>query len=252
VRLEAVTVSIGYDDFLAVSAEHNRGLFDRWLVVTEPGDQATREVCRRWDLDVLLCEEGTRGSDFRKGRLVERGMQLLAADCWRLHIDADVVLPTTFRNALAAADLDPGTVYGVDRVMVRSWQEWQRLLATGYLSCQHDYHHRVRFPEGFPLGARWASPSAGWVPIGFFQLAHSSAIEWRGIPQRPYPDRHNSACRGDVQFGLLWDRRKRALLPEVVAVHLESEAAPMGVNWCGRRSRRFGPPAGPAVRAYAD
>ncbi len=55
-----------------------------------------------------------------------------------------------------------------------------------------------------------------------------------------------------MQFGLLWDRRKRALLPEAVAVHLESEAAPMGVNWCGRRSRRFGPPAAPAVRGYAD
>jgi hypothetical protein len=251
-RIEAVTVCLNYGDFLAVAAEHNRGLFDRWLVVTAPQDTATREVCRQWDLDVMLSEEGTRDGEFRKGRLVERGMQLLSADCWWLHIDADVVLPTTFRHALASADLDAETLYGVDRVMVRSWAGWQRLLASGYLARQHDYHHRLRFPEGFPLGARWASPSAGWCPVGFFQLAHFSAVEWRGTRQRPYPDRHGSACRTDVQFALSFDRRKRALLPEVIAVHLESEEAPMGINWSGRRTRRFGPPAGPAARAYAD
>jgi hypothetical protein len=242
--LEAITVCVGYDDFLTVIAEHNRGLFDRWLIVTTPQDEATREVCRRWNLDVLLSEEATRESgEFRKGQLIDRGMQLLSADSWRLHLDADMVLPTTFRNALASADLDEAKVYGVDRLLIKGWQQWQRLLHSSYLSRQHDYHHRVRFPEGFSLGTRWVAPSTGFVPIGFFQLHHASAIEWRGIRQRPYPERHGSACRTDVQFGLQWDRRQRELLPELLAVHLESEPAPLGANWKGRTTNRFGPPS---------
>lgn len=240
--LEAITISWGYDDFLAVAAEHNRGLFDRWLVVTTPQDEATREVCRRWNLDILLSEEATRAQDqFRKGRLINRGMQLLSADCWRLHLDADIVLPTTFRNSLSSADLDPEKLYGADRIMVKGWGCWQALLESGYLSQQHDYQHRVRFPDGYPVGTRWVSPSAGFVPIGFFQLHHASAIEWRGIRQRPYPENHGTACRTDVQFGLEWDRRRRELLPEIVAVHLESEPAPLGANWNGRSTKRFGP-----------
>ena len=37
-KLEAVTVCVGYADFLGVVAEANRHLFDRWVIVTTPGD----------------------------------------------------------------------------------------------------------------------------------------------------------------------------------------------------------------------
>ena len=42
-----------------------------------------------------------------------------------------------------------------------------------------------------------------------------------------------TAARTDVQFALLWDRRDRVLIPELVVFHLEPEAAPMGANWNG-------------------
>jgi hypothetical protein len=85
------------------------------------------------------------------------------------------------------------------------------------------------------------SPREGWVPIGYLQLWHSSSDEWQGIRIKPYPANHGNACRTDVQHGLQWDRCKRVLIPEILAVHLESEPARMGVNWNGRRTKRFGP-----------
>lgn len=42
-------------------------------------------------------------------------------------------------------------------------------------------------------------------------------------------------------MALQWDRRKRALIPELLVAHLESEAAPTGANWEGRTTARFGP-----------
>ena len=247
-RVEAVTVCASlkpgepsYDDFLEVAARHNRGLFDRWIICTTPWDGATRELARRWNLDLLVTEEGHQDGEFRKGLMIQRAQRLLSADAWRCHIDADMVLPTTFRNALAAANLDPSCIYGVDRVCVKSWEKWQDLLNSGYLSHQWDYHCRVIFPRGVEVGSRWASTDQGYCPIGAFQLWSAQADEAVSFQMRAYPERHGEASRTDTQHGLQWDRRKRILLPEIIAVHLESEDSKMGTNWTGRKSKRFGP-----------
>ncbi len=239
--IEAVTVSVGYGDFLAVAAAENRGLLDRWVVVTTPADEETREVCRRFNLETVLTEEFEREGPgaFAKARGINRGLAMLSAGAWRLHLDADVVLPPTFRLQLDQAHLDEQGLYGCDRVMVRSWQEWQQFRTSGWLP--QDYHARTNVPP-FPLGTRWTSPHDGYVPIGFFQLWHAAADEWRGIRHRRYPERHGNAARSDVQFGLQWDRRLRHLIPELFVLHLESEPAPLGANWNGRTTRRFGPP----------
>lgn len=248
-RIEAITVCTSlkpgapsYDDFLEVAARHNRGHFDRWIVVTAPWDGATRELARRWNMELLLTEEAHQDGQFRKGLMIQRAQRLLSADAWRLHLDADIVLPTTFRTALSVANLDPECIYGVDRVCVKSWQQWQDLLNSGYLSHQWDYHCRVTFPRGVEVGARWASSQQGFAPIGFMQLWHAKADEAVSFQMRSYPSDHGEASRSDTQMSLQWDRRKRVLLPEVIAVHLESEDAPMGSNWTGRKTKRFEPP----------
>ena len=66
-----------------------------------------------------------------------------------------------------------------------------------------------------------------------------------GIRLRRYPDNHQDAARADVKFALQWDRRHRQLIPEVFVAHLESEPAPVGANWKGRKTKRFGPPDPP-------
>lgn len=238
--IEAVSVCVGYDDFLATIAPYNIPHLDRWLIVTRPSDEATREVCRKFDLDVLLTEDN--GVDtFSKGRLIERGLQHLSASGWRLHLDSDIILPNRFKHLLRAADLNNDTLYGVDRVMVKTWEDWMKLKETDFMLGSHDYHCRINIPEGFSLGTRWGTLDTGYCPIGFFQLWHSSVDEWRGVRIKPYPDNHNTACRTDVQHALQWDRKKRALIPEVVVVHLESERCQKGTNWNGRKSKRFGP-----------
>lgn len=246
-NIEALSVCVGYDDFLQVSARHNRGLVDRWIVVTTEADGATKECCRKWDIELLLTDEGTRDGAFNKGRLIARAQRLLSANSWRLHIDADIVLPSNFRNALAMADLDERKIYGCDRVCVKSWQSWLDLLNSGYLGHQHDYHCRVIFPKGVEVGSRWASPKEGYVPIGFFQLWHARADEFISFQHRNYPQAHGTSSRTDTQMPLQWDRRLRELLGEVIVVHLESEESEMGANWKGRKTKRFEPPIGPKV-----
>lgn len=242
-RIEAVTVCVDYDDFLQETAKHNRGLFDHWTIVTSTKDEKTREVCRKNNLRCLQSDDGERfGNPFSKGRLVERGLQHCSTDGWRLHLDADIVLPHDFRHRLEAADLQEDMIYGVDRVLCKSWDHWQTVKNSGYLQGeQYAYHCQTSFHKETEVGQRWAHPQFGYVPIGFFQLWHSSQDEWRGVRTKPYPLNHGTACRTDVQHGLQWDRHKRALLPELIVVHLESEIAKKGANWKGRMTKRFGP-----------
>lgn len=246
--IEALTVCVGYSDFLSVTIPYNTQHFKRWLIVTTEEDEATREICRRHGLETLLTSEG--GEQFNKGRLVERGLQQLSHGTWHLHIDADIVLPNCFSKMLEAARIDtPGEagrwgrrkIYGCDRIMIRSWESWQNFLKTNYLQTQHDFHCRLSLPEGQTLGSRWVHWNTGYCPIGFFQLWHQSMEEWKGARQRPYPARHGDACRSDVQHSLQWDRKDREHLPEIIVVHLESEPAALGANWKGRTTRPFGP-----------
>lgn len=243
--LEAVTTCVGYADFLAETIGHNAGLFDRWLVITTPRDEATRALCRQHNLECLLTDDFSRDErSFNKARGIDRGLHLLSHRDWVLHIDADIVLPPHLRTTLECAHLDPECVYGCDRVMVKGWDRWQKLKASGFLTEYSRCHHwNVCLPGGFDVGARWADTDHGWCPIGFFQLWSGQASHWIGHRFRRYSAHgHADAARTDVQFALQWDRRQRVLIPELVAFHLESEGASVGANWQGRTTAAFGPP----------
>lgn len=246
-NIEAVTVCCGYDDFLREAARYNIPHFDRWIIVTEPQDEKTREVCRKFNLEVILTEDGRRhGTPFNKGRMIERGLQHTSSEGFRIHIDADMVLPHRFVHLLEIADLQNDFIYGIDRILCQGWDQWQQVQRSKFLmGGSHEYHFKIAMNLGLDFGARWAHPVMGYCPIGAFQMWHSSEDEWRGIRQKPYPMHHGNACRSDVKQALRFDRHKRALIPEIVAIHLESEAAKMGANWNGRTTKRFGPDSKP-------
>lgn len=246
-NIEAVSICVDYDDFLDVTAEQNKGLFNRWVIVTTPKDVKTREVCRRHNLEIILTEDFYKinKNEFAKARGINRGLAMLSKDAWRVHIDADIVLPPIFRNLLSVAHLSENCIYGCDRVMLNDYGAWLKYKAT---HVHHSHHYKISVPNN--LGVRWASSSYGWVPIGYFQMWHSDADEWNGIRQRRYPENHNNAARNDVQFALQWDRRERIFLPELIVAHLDSGQSKLGANWSGRTTKRFGPDLKPDHVGY--
>lgn len=241
-RVELVQVCIDYGDILRYTLPENLPLVDDVVILTSEDDDETREVCRRHSVRCVFSEEHRRGGPFNKGRLIQRGFDQISAADWVLHMDADIVLPHRFRDLLDWAHPDESCIYGADRCNLVGYDAWRKLKAEKGRWDNHSYQNYLRLPEG--VGARWVSRHHGYVPIGFFQLAHGSEMRDRGVHVKAYPYHHGDAARADVQFALQWDRRHRRLLPEVVVLHLESEPAPMGSNWAGRRTRRFGPPSG--------
>lgn len=249
-RIEAATVCVNYAGELSASLPYTLNVVDRLVVATDPADDPTREVCRKYGVETLLSDEHKRGgADFAKGRMVEAALRQLSDDCWHLSIDADVVMPMRTRHLLEAAWLDESKVYGCDRVLCRNADDWCRLKASGWLESGHfDYHCRVNFPKGYEVGTRWADLRTGWNCIGFWCLAHASALNWRGVRLRGYPSGHGSAAREDVQQSMKFTRRQRELLPEIIVAHLESEPAKLGANWKGRTTKPFDAGDVPAAR----
>lgn len=242
-RVEAVTVCVGYADFLTETAKHNRHLFDRWVIVTRPDDKATLEVCKQHNLQAMTSREfGRDGCQFNKGRAISLGLAQLATDGWICHIDADIVLPRDTRRQLELADLDPECLYGVDRVCLCSWEDWKKLEHSGYLHGQHGHHLVSLFPPMGEMGCRIIRGRYGYTPIGYFQLWHGGEGIHSGMRWKDYPDSNSDAAHSDIKFALQWDRRNRVLIPEIISIHLESERVPYGANWQGRRTKPFGPP----------
>ena len=234
-RLEAVVVCVNYGDILAHTLPDNRILFDRLVVVTAPEDKETRRVCEYWHVECVQTDVlESRWGRFCKGAGINAGLEKLAKSDLVVHMDADIVLPPLTRKLIEGGRLDRSHLYGCDRVMCRSFVDWAKFRCEPRL--QHEDECWIHMNQ-FPFGHRVAIHSyGGYIPIGFFQMWSPSVS---GIFS--YPEGHTTAAREDTKFALQWPRAKRSLLPEVIAYHLESEAAPMAANWSGRTTRRFGP-----------
>jgi hypothetical protein len=240
-KIEAVTVCIGYADFLAETLAENLPLLDSMTVITSPDDAATISVCRKHSLHFVTSEDHKRGGSFNKGRLIRRLFDQVAGDEWVLHLDADIVLPRKFRRLLELAHLDERCLYGADRQDIVGYDAWRSLKGYAGAWDNHAHENGHWFHPRHGAGSRWVSSIHGYCPIGFFQLFHGSELIKGGYHQRNYPIHHGDAARSDVQFALQWDRRHRQLLPELIVLHLTSEDAGMGANWSGRKTKPFGP-----------
>ena len=233
-RIESVITCVDYADFLAETLPHNRHLFDRLVVVTSPEDKSTQRVCEYWNVKCIPTDTfRSRWGEFNKGAAINEGLAALTKSDWLVHMDADMLLPPLTRKLLEAADLDKSFIYGIDRHMVAGHALWRSFLAMPELQQENNIFVH---PNRFPIGVR-VIPQAygGWLPIGFFQMWHASS------GNLAYPATHTDAARTDMQFAAQWPRNKRAMIPEVIGYHLESDStAPMGANWNGRQTPQFG------------
>ncbi len=233
-RLEGITVSVGFDDFLDYTLSHNHGHFDNYIVVTSHTDRKTAAVadkhgCMCVPTD-LLAKNGRR---FNKGAAINAGLGWFQWWGWRLHLDADILLPDKFRQTLFNhTHLEQHCLYGADRIDVIG-EHVERVPKLAKNHPQHrlalgvvDPTHGRTLPHN--LGGRIVSHLDGYSPIGFFQLWHASQ-------HKDYPYSLGTAAHDDVLFARLWPLAHRRLLPSVVCYHLCTHMPVIKENWDGNR-----------------
>lgn len=237
-KLQAVTVSVNYADFLDVVAQENKKNFDKWIIITDTKDLATKEVCDKHGLECIQTDSFyANGAKFNKWAGLNEGLDRVDKDAWCLIIDGDIVLHHLTRRTLEKLNLDSTFIYGMDRLDCIGFEAWDHYKESAGILKENWLLHT----SGLKLGARLVHHYGmegengrfeGWRPLGFFQLMHRSAFD-------RHPQDSDSADHCDLTFARQWPRDKRMLIPELFAIHLISEDGRKGQNWRGRKSKPF-------------
>jgi hypothetical protein len=203
--MRAITVSVGYHDFLDITLRAAIPHFESIMVVTDYEDVETMEVIEEHGVKYHQTNAFYRDScKFNKGAALEEGFDSMGREGWMVVMDADIVMPET----VEAPKVEAGNLYCPRRRECRQPHE-------NYLG-QKDWSH---FPVVGDL-----------EHAGFFQLFHASdpvlAVRpWYGVQWK-----HAGGC--DSDFQAKWPNNRKLWLPFDV-LHLGEH----GTNWCGRVTR---------------
>jgi len=235
IKIEVVIVCVGFDDVLDITLTYNHGHFDTVIVVTTHADTKTHAVANKHGAVLVQTDLfGKNGRRFNKGAAINAGFARFQYQGWRMVLDADIMLPDSFRRILFNhTHLDPNCIYGADRIDVIGRYDLADLRAALAQEPQAAWNAFVRPVHFRPVGPRYLDKLHGYVPIGFFQLWHASV-------QKEYPWSLGTAAHDDVAFAIQWPENSRRLLPSMFCYHLCTVPPTLGENWEGdRRQPRF-------------
>lgn len=227
--LEAVTVCVNYSDILALTMPFNKSVIDNWIIVTDTKDRDTKKLCDYHNIQCIQTDVFYDSEEiFNKGRGINKGFDKFNLKGWCLHLDADILLKADTKKLLSYDDLDIDTLYSVDRIDIVGREEYMSIIS----NIHNQYTDYVFVEEKRPISTRMFHNEMGYCPIGYFQLFHNSRFF-------PYSEKHTTAARSDVIFLNNWPKSKRKLFPGFFCYHLMSEPSSMGINWEGRKSKKF-------------
>ncbi len=235
--LEGVIVCVNYSDFLSHTLPLNKGHFDKLVVVTDTKDIKTHNICEFWNVFCVKTDEiyVDNSQIPNKGIAINAGLRHLSNCDWVLHMDADIFLPPMTRNILESYPLDKNNIYGTDRMMCNSFEDWHNFLH-GDVKAMHEgwiYLHT----DFFNIGTRLIQyQEEGYLPIGFFQLWNPKVSN-----VFKYPTGNVGYDRSDVVFAKKWPKELTSFIPSLIVIHLANQKHGQGQNWKGRKTRYFQP-----------
>ncbi len=237
-NLTAISVCVNYSDFFAWTSLANKGLFSKWIIVTDTKDFKTKNIALSQGYTVVQTDVFYEGDTFKKFNGINAGLEKSSTD-WVLFLDVDIALPHITKRVLDSLKLDKECLYGIDRINLKSFEQWfnycnnPSLILDNWLMNLSEYEVGARISHYYGQQGE-NGKFTGWKPLGFFQLAHKSQF-------KEYPSNCVGADHCDLVFANQWSREKRILIPEIVGIHLESHDAKWGSNWQGRSTSNYSP-----------
>jgi hypothetical protein len=198
----AVQVCVDFADVLTHTIPKNRPLFDNFVIVTAPHDIETQEICRAYDVELVVTDRFWRdGAFFNKAAGLNEGLRRAGTDLI-CSVDADTVLPNSVVDHVTRIN-DRESLYGMARKI--------HLTHSDYLNKSGEIR-----------------ATAHGYTIGFFQLFWRSSACFPG----KFDESYLTAAHYDIEFMSHWPINQRIHLDGLLASHL----GPRQVNWFGRYS----------------
>ena len=222
-KLEVIIPCVGFDDMLAVTLSQNVHHLDHLIVVTTHEDAQTCRVAEEYGATVIRTDLfGHQGKALAKGAALNAALAFCQFSGWRLVLDADIILPESFRRILFNhTHLDPQCLYGADRVDVIGRAALNSIKYP-------QWGHREEVLTNLPIRARVNTRLAGYLPLGYFQL-------WHAESHKSYPSTAGATGLDDAVFAMQWPVSHRRLLPSVIVYHICAAQPQLGENWDGVR-----------------
>jgi len=165
---------------------------------------------------------------FNKGKALNDGLEALEPSDWVTILDADVFLPKNYRKEVMDAVRNPGFLFYASR------------LEPPYEKAEEEIDRYMSYSD--QTQKTW--PVVQEYPIcGFLLLVNTraSVLKPRGL--KWFLECYETAGEVDAEFVRLYqDANKISNAPEFQVVHIPhgiSEHTLEGVNWRGRKSKRF-------------
>ncbi len=164
-ELDVIVVSINCSDYLELTLSENVKHFDNYYVATIETDIETIELCKKYGATYIICEDphNKNGFAFDKGSCIKTVFQKLKnRNRWILLLDADIILPSDFRDILQLNNLDTDVLYGTSRCF--AW----------------DYSQYLEYKNGKNINE--FDKISGGHGCGYFMLFNLDSYKIRNIP----------------------------------------------------------------------
>jgi len=209
-RIEALTISVDYSDYLRRTLPDKVKQFDRYVVVTASHDLVSQQATMDAGAVLVVSDECYRDGDaMNTGRLLNEGLRQLDLSDWVLFTDPDIFLPPNWRARINELILNPGCLYYTRRYRLppdRELRDWSAV--ESYEFFDPSSHH------------------ASW---GYVQLINVHARALGG--KLEYPTCFCSASSVDYWLQAQWEAGKKLSLADFdPALHRDSPAVVRAVG----------------------
>jgi hypothetical protein len=127
-KIEAVIVCKNYSDFLQITLPINKIHFDNIIVVTSQDDEATKALCKNFNVNYLIYNDFNKnGAKFNFGGARSFGLQNLKYNDWVIFLDGDIIMPKNFRELFDINTRDINKFYGSYRRFIPSYKDYEDL-----------------------------------------------------------------------------------------------------------------------------
>lgn len=208
-RLDAFTCCAYYSDFLRITLAKNRKQFDRMVVVTIAEDKETYKICEDHDVEWVNFNLSPIPKNFMFGSGLNYAYSVLNPSDWVCKLDADVLLPDSFRDDVSKKLEDRTAIYGTRRKVYdnkKAYLNWVK--------------------EGMEFYTSKREVRLNKVAQGYLQLFHSSSAS------QPLYGETGNASKADTWFR---DQFQTVNYLGFDVVHI----GPTVTNWCGRESESW-------------
>lgn len=208
-KIDAVIVSVDYNDFLILTLENNIKYLENITVVTSTSDTLCKEICDKFGVKCVITDRMYEdGAKFNKGKAINEGIKSIQNPEWILLLDADIIIPNNWNEIINSNIFKKDAIHICSRNIIENYDDYQRWINGEQVG-------KIESSKGF----------------GYFQLfnVNSSVIFGRNPI---FPETSDDAAWSDLSFRNKFNNRVD--IP-ISVVHLGKAYS----NWKGRETEIF-------------